>query len=143
MNETKNLFYPERGNARHTGGESLATAIERMKAITQPKTSNPNASGIEGSENQTKREYQRLTMQRYKWNLQLDALGLPRIARGRQNLPDTFAEYIEEQGYKGKQPEAAKVIDTGQKQAIFEQIEAIQGQLDSFKNALEFLFDSP
>ena len=92
------------GNARHTGGESLAAAIERLKAITR-KTSNTAAQGMEvvaDSQHRARpksREYQRITMLRYKWNLQLDALGLPRIAIGRQNLPPSFTEYLAEQGY--------------------------------------------
>ena len=99
------------GNARHTGGETLAAAIERLTAITQ-KTSNTAAQGMEVVEDSTprakpkSREYQRITMQRYKYNLKLDALGLPRIRTGRQNLPPSFEEYLAEQGYTDAQESA-------------------------------------
>ena len=41
-----------------------------------------------------KRERNRLAGRRYRWNKKLVALGLPRIERGKTDLPETFEEYL-------------------------------------------------
>ena len=129
------------GNARHTGGEPLAVAIERLRAITS-KTSNTAAQGMEIAEDAKaiakpkSREYQRITMQRYKWNLQLDALGLPRIAKGRQNLPASFSEYLAEQGYTNALESAKTERQQQEWQAVLGYIDAAILSLQRAKTAI-------
>lgn len=105
------------GNARGCASEPLEAARARLQAVSGVCV-NPNAQGLEVQEEPEKSnrlqpnsdEYRRATMRRYKWNTKLEALGLPRIQRGRQDLPDTFEDYLAENGYTGGGREGKNAI---------------------------------
>lgn len=72
------------------------------------------------SQNLTKRERNRLAGRRYRWNKKLVALGLPRIERGKTDLPETFQEYLAIFGDENPYSNAESVFKTIIKEEVEE-----------------------